>query len=65
MATVNLTPAEVIEICSAGLQEWNKLGPCQSRAIFTWRGKRYVATHTTFRLCVDTIDRKPVACRYD
>ena len=65
MATVNLSPTEVTDICAHAQAAWEKLGPNQTKAPFTWRGKKYVATHTSFRLCVDTPEGKPVACRYD
>ncbi len=65
MAAENLTPAEVTAICTAAQEAWDKISPQATKAPFTWRGKRYVATHTLFRLCVDTADGLPVACRYD
>jgi hypothetical protein len=65
MAAENLSPAEVTELCTAGYAAWDKLGPKQSEAWFTWRRRRYVAKHTGFRLTVDNEKGEPVACRYD
>ena len=65
MTAENLTPAEVTAICTAAQEAWDKVGPRATKAPFTWRGKRYNATHSSFRLCVNTHDGKPVACRYD
>lgn len=66
MAAEKLSPAEVTEIRTGGGQEaWVKLRPSQTEARFTWRGKRYVATHSSFRLCIDNEAGEPVACRYD
>jgi len=31
---------------------------------FTWRGKRYQSTLTSFRMLVTTRDGEPVACRW-
>jgi hypothetical protein len=60
----NLTSSEVTELCTVAQAAWDRLGPRGSQAKFTWRGKFYVATHSIFRLCVDTPDGRPVACRY-
>lgn len=60
-----LTPAEITSLCDAAAEAWKALGPRGRRAKFTWRGKTYVATHTLSALCVDTLDGKPVAKRYD
>lgn len=65
MAAERLSPSEVTELCTAAQAAWDKLGPRQTSARFRWRGKSYVATHSGFRLCVDTPDGQPVACRYD
>lgn len=62
---LNLTPAEVTDICSHGQVAWDKLGDRASKAPFTWRGMKFVAMRSQFRLMVDTADGRPVACRYD
>jgi hypothetical protein len=64
MAAENLTPSEVTELCTAAQTAWDDLGPRQTKALFKWRGRTYVATHSIFRLCVDTPDGRPIACRY-
>lgn len=61
----NLSPSEVTELCDAAQAAWNKLRPRQKKAEFSWRGERYVATHTTFRLLVNTLSGEPVAERFD
>lgn len=64
--TAKLTPAEITSLCDAGKAAWDSLKPsAPGRAPFTWRGKKYVARHTTFRLLIDTAGGKPVAQRYD
>ena len=65
MPKANLTPEEVTDICSAGQAAWEQLGPKGTEARFSWRGKTYIAKHTSFRLTIDTEDGQPVACRYD
>lgn len=65
MAAKDLSKADRAELCNAAQAAWNKLGPKGSSAPFTWRGERYVAKHTSFRLLVDTHDGKPVVSRYD
>lgn len=65
MAVLKLTPEEVTSICSAAQAAWNKAKPEAVRAPFKWRGKPFVASHTIFRLLVNTPDGQPVACRYD
>lgn len=59
------TPADVTSLCDAAKDAWGKISPNARRAEFTWRGKKYVATHTSFRLLVHTLDGTPVAARYD
>lgn len=65
MAAEDLTPAEVTELCKLGLEAWEKLGPRQYKARFSWRGRTYIATHTALRLLVHNAKGEPVACRYD
>jgi hypothetical protein len=65
MAAKSLTPAEVTELCTAAQAAWDASGPSQTTAKFQWRGKTYIATHSTFRLLVHTVKGEPVACRYD
>jgi hypothetical protein len=65
MAALDLSPEEITSICSAAQVAWDKLRPNQRTAKFVWRGRSFVATHSGFRLCVDTPDGRPVACRYD
>lgn len=65
MAKQDLTSAEVTELCSAGYDAWNKLGPHKKLASFKWRGERYVARHTGFRLCIDNAAGQPVVCRWE
>lgn len=63
--TAQLTPEEVTAICTAAQAAWDGAKPTATRVPFKWQGKPYVASHTTFRLTVDTPDGQPVACRYD
>ena len=60
-----LTQEDVAALMNAAAEAWEKLGPNGNRAAFTWRGQRYIASHTSFRLVVHTLDGKPVAGRYD
>lgn len=65
MPQPELTSQEVTAICTAAAAAWNA-APAKARSVpFTWRGKRYVASHTSFRLLVNKPDGTPVACRYD
>lgn len=65
MPSNNLTPADVTALCTAAQSAWDKIGPRTKQAKFNWRGKAYIASHTAFRLLVNTVDGQPVACRYD
>ncbi|MBN8841831.1 MAG: hypothetical protein J0H88_01185 [Sphingomonadales bacterium] len=62
---LNLSSAEVTDICAHAKVAWDKIGPRATKAPFTWRGMKFVASHSQFRLLVDTVDGRPVACRYD
>jgi hypothetical protein len=64
-ALSGLTPADVTALCAAAEKAWFRIGPNARRAPYTWRGRRYVASHTSFRLIVQTAAGEPVACRYD
>jgi len=59
------TPRDIADLCDAALRAWNGLPGNARNAKFKWRGRAYVARHTTFRLLVDTPDGMPVACRYE
>lgn len=65
MAAQNLSSADVTALCAAADAAWNNLGPRQKRAPFSWRGRRYVASRTVFRLCVHNAVGALVACRYE
>jgi hypothetical protein len=65
MATENLTPAEITELCTEGDAAWKQLGPRQKKAKFKWRGRSYVAKHTNFRLCIENEAGELVASRWD
>ncbi len=62
---LDLSPSEVTDICAHGQAAWDKVGARATKAPFVWRGQKFVATRSTFRLMVDTADGRPVACRYD
>ena len=65
MPSNNLTSADVTALCTAAQSAWDKIGPRTKQAKFNWRGKAYIASHTTFRLLVNTAEGEPVAERYD
>ncbi len=60
-----LSSADITSLCDAAKAAWDAMPPSRSKAAFEWRGKQYVARHSTFRLLVEAPDGKPVAARYD
>lgn len=65
LANAALKPDEVTALCTAAAAAWAKAPDNARKAPFKWKGRNYVASHTSFRLLVNTPDGKPVACRYD
>jgi hypothetical protein len=53
-----LKPGDVTSIMDAAVRHR------RSGARFVWGGHKLVVQHTTFRALVDTVDGKPVCCRY-
>jgi hypothetical protein len=64
-AQIGLSAADFEDLLDTGKLAWERLPPKGHRARFQWRGKTYVATHSIFRLMVNTPKGLPVACRYD
>ena len=62
---MEMAPEEVTSICDAAAKAWAKAPAKATSAPFTWRGRRYVASHTSFRLLVNELDGTPVAARYE
>ena len=60
-----LTPADVTALLDAAKAAWRQAPGRARSARFTWRKKRFVAHHSTFRLFVDEANGQPVAYRYD
>lgn len=60
-----LTQEDVTSLCDAAQAAWREMGPRGTRAVFTWRGQKFVASHSSFRLKVDTLDGTPIASRHD
>lgn len=50
----NLSHDDKVSLCDAAQAAWDRLGPNGRRAPFTWRSRRFVATHSTFALRVET-----------
>lgn len=61
----NLSHDDKVSLCDAAQAAWNKLGPNGRRAPFMWRSKKFVATHSTFALRVETPSGELVTGRYD
>lgn len=59
-----LSPKEITSICDAAKAAWNKAGSRTKKVKFTWRGKTYQSTLTTFRMLVETPQGNPVAARW-
>ena len=60
-----LTQADVDALCRAGLCAWRHAPRSARRVAFVWRGKRFVARHTSFRLLVAEANGQPVASIWD
>lgn len=52
-----LSPEEVTAICTAAQAAWDGATAKATHVPFKWKGKPYVASHSSFRLTVDTPDR--------
>lgn len=65
MSLNNLTEADKRELCQAAKAAWSKILPDARKALFTWRSKKFVATHTTFAIRVETPDGTLVTGMYD
>lgn len=65
MTALQLTHDEVTAICIAAQAAWDGAKAKDTHVPFKWKGKPFVASHSNFRLLVDTPDGQPVACRYD
>jgi hypothetical protein len=64
-AQKGLTPADVTALCTVAQAAWDRAPGKAKSATFEWRGKQYIAMHTSFRLVVHSSDGQQVACRYD
>jgi hypothetical protein len=60
-----LSKPDVDALCAAARRAWDASPMAARRVRFVWRGKTFVAHHTTFRLLVDELNGAPVVCRYD
>lgn len=61
-----LTAAEVTDLCSTAAAAWEQLGPRQRVARFEWKGRKYRAVRSIFRLQVQSADnRRLIAERWD
>ena len=65
MAAIQLSPEEATSICTAAAATWGKVSGKATTARFTWVGKPYVASRSSFRLEVHMLDGQPVASRHD
>jgi hypothetical protein len=63
-AQKGLTSADIKSICDAAKAAWNVASDRARRVVFTWRGRRYVSTLSSFKMKVDTMQGEPVAARY-
>jgi hypothetical protein len=63
--TRSLTQADVNDLCRVAQWAWKQAPGNAYCARFRWRGKRYVAEHTLFRLLIYTPDGTLVAACYD
>ncbi|WP_432200106.1 hypothetical protein ACRAQ7_10625 [Erythrobacter sp. W53] len=52
------------ELCDAAQTAWDAIGPKETKATFTWHGKKYIAHHSNLRLMVDDHKGEPVVARY-
>jgi hypothetical protein len=59
-----LTPAEVTSLCDAADSAWRH-APREREVYFFWRGEQFKSHRNSFRLLVETMDDKPIACRYE
>jgi len=62
---VTLSQEELNELCRAALCAWHQAPGWARTVSFIWKGKRYVAHHSTFRLKVNTARGEPVVACYD
>lgn len=58
----HLSAPDVTALCAAGQQAFRRAGG--RRVPFAWRGKRYVASRTNFRLLINNAAGAPVCCRW-
>lgn len=65
MSPKHLTEAEERELCLAAKTAWSKISPNARKATFIWRSKKFIATHTTFAIRVETPDGTLVTGMYD
>ena len=66
MRKPSLSPADVTALCDAAAKAWDKLTGRKSVARFEWRGVKYRATRSIFRLQVQSADnRRCIAERWD
>jgi hypothetical protein len=56
--------ADLTLLCSAAKAAWDIASPRARRVRFSWRGRKYASTLTTFRMLVTTDKGEPVACRW-
>ena len=63
-AQLGFTQQDVNDLCNAARAAWDRASSRARCVQFTWRGKRYQSTLTTFRMLITTRDGEPVACRW-
>jgi hypothetical protein len=60
-----LSQQDVEALCCAARLAWRQAPPTRRRVAFVWRGKCFVASHSTFQLRIRELNGAPVAAMWD
>jgi hypothetical protein len=64
MTTTDFSSADRTALCNAAQAAWDADKPTARKVRFTWKGKPYVSTLTSFRMLVDRPSGERVCCRW-